>query len=209
MTTRVKICGMTDRADLAAALDAGADAVGLVSEVPVETPREITPERARTLADAVPPFVTSVLVTMPEDIDDLCDLVDAVGPDVVQLHGEFAAADLATIPEIMPVIRALDVDEEDAIRRAADHADAVLIDSTDEQGAGGTGETHDWVRSREYVEGLDVPVVLAGGLTPANVREAVAQVRPYAVDVASGVEGPDGKDADAVAAFVSAAKGAT
>lgn len=206
MTTRVKICGMTDRADLATAVDAGADAVGLISDVPVETPREIAPERARALADAVPPFVTSVLVTMPENVDALEALVGTIEPDVVQLHGELPADDLADARESIPVIRALDVDEGDVIRRAADHADAVLIDSTDEQGAGGTGDTHDWTRTRAYVEELDVPVILAGGLTPANVRDAVAQVRPYAVDVASGVEGPEGKDADVVAEFVSKAK---
>jgi phosphoribosylanthranilate isomerase len=89
----------------------------------------------------------------------------------------------------------------------ADSADAVLVDSVDDAGGGGTGETHDWDRTREFADSVDVPVVLAGGLTPENVGEAVETVEPYGVDTASGVEHEGGlKDHDAVRAFVAAAR---
>ncbi len=205
MTPRVKICGMTNPDDIGRAAAARADAIGLIAEVPVDTPREITPDRARELAATVPPFVTSVLVTMPQS-GDARALVDHVRPDAVQLHGDVSDADVAAVREVATVIRAVDAGKDEAIRTAA-AADAILLDSTGPDSGGGTGETHDWDRARDYVEELDVPVILAGGLTPENVGAAVETVQPYGVDVASGVEGPDGKDHDAIAGFVAAAKG--
>ena len=204
---RVKVCGLTEEDDLRTAVEAGADAVGIVSDVPVETPREVSPERARELAEAVPPFVTSVLVTMPDSAAGGAELAERVGADAVQVHGDLP-------PEAVGRLReAFDGD----LLLAADHAtapeyagvvDGLVVDTVDEAGAGGTGETHDWARTREVVRDLDVPVVLAGGLTPSNVAEAARTVRPFAVDVASGVEGevPGRKDHDAVRAFVRRAK---
>jgi phosphoribosylanthranilate isomerase len=104
------------------------------------------------------------------------------------------------------VVAAVDADAD--LAAYADAVDALLVDSTDERGAGGTGETHDWERTRERTADLDVPVILAGGLTPENVAEAVATVDPYAVDTATGVEREGGlKDHDAVTAFVARAGG--
>lgn len=206
--TRVKVCGLTTRADLEAAVAAGVDAVGFTVDVPVETPREIPADRAVELARATPPFVTTTLVTMAASPEPVVDLVSRVQPDLVQVHGDISRGDLAY----------LSAKVESAVMKAVspataatydDVADAVLVDSLDDRGAGGTGETHDWERARELVGSLSTPVVLAGGLTPENVAAAVETVGPFAVDVASGVEGDPGrKDADAVAAFVSAAKGA-
>ncbi len=207
-SVRVKVCGLTDEADLRVAVDAGADAVGIISDVSVETPREVSPERARELAEAVSPFVTSVLVTMPGSAERGVELAERVGADAVQVHGDLSpdeaerlrgtfegdvlvATDHATAPEY------------------ADVVDGLVIDSVDEAGAGGTGRTHDWERTREVVREFDVPVVLAGGLVPSNVADAVRAVRPFAVDVASGVERtdePGRKDHDAVRAFVRRAK---
>jgi len=205
---RVKVCGLTHPEDLGVAAEGGADAVGFVSDVAVDTPREIPPVRARELAEAVPPFVTSVLVTMPGSAAECVDLAERVGVDAVQVHGDLA-------PEAVGRLRgAFDGD----VLLATDHAtapeyagvaDGLVVDSVDEAGAGGTGETHDWARTREVVDGLDVPVVLAGGLVPSNVARAVRTVRPFAVDVASGVErtdDPGRKDHDAVRAFVRRAK---
>ncbi|MFB6163738.1 MAG: phosphoribosylanthranilate isomerase [Haloarculaceae archaeon] len=202
--TRTKICGLTRARDLAAAVAAGADAVGVTAEVTVDTPREIPVERAAELVAAVPPFVTSVLVTMPESVERAVELVDRVEPDAVQLHGTLEPEEIAAVRERTPVsvLAAVDAEGDDAGAYAA-AADALLVDSVDEQGGGGTGQTHDWTRTRELVADLDVAVVLAGGLTPENVAEAVATVRPFAVDVASGVEDGGGvKDHDAVRAFV-------
>jgi len=200
--TRVKICGITSRNDLELAVRAGADAIGLIVDVDVETSREIDPDLAVKLARATPPLVTTVLVTMPDTPETTVELASRIQPDVVQIHGASTPGDLAYLSANLDgdVIKAVSPGEAETYETVAD---ALLVDSLDETGAGGTGKTHDWDRTRELVEKLSAPVVLAGGLTPENVAEAVETVRPFAVDVASGVEAKAGrKDADAVASFV-------
>ena len=212
--TRVKVCGITSREDLQVAVAAGADAVGLLVDVPVDSPREITPTQAKQLAAATPPFVTTVLVTMPETPESVVELADAVGTDAVQVHGELGTGDLAYLTASVEaqVLKTVDAAAPEQARRYDDVADALLVDSVDDDGAGGTGRTHDWDRTAEVTADLDSPVVLAGGLTPENVAAAVQTVDPFAVDVASGVEsetpGANGgrKDPDAVAEFVENAK---
>jgi phosphoribosylanthranilate isomerase len=202
--TRAKVCGITREEDLGAAVAAGADALGVTAAVTVETPREVSIDRATELVAAIPPFVTSVLVTMPATVDRAIELVATVRPDAVQFHGPLGPDDIASVRERGPakVIAAVDAESEEVTDYGA-AADALLVDSVDDQGGGGTGQTHDWERTRELVAELDVPVILAGGLTPENVAEAVETVRPFAVDVASGVEREGGvKDHDAVRTFV-------
>lgn len=200
--TRVKVCGFTREDDLAAAVAAGVDAVGLIAGVTVETPREIDLADASRLAATVPPLVSAVLVTMPDDADEARRRIERVRPDAVQLHG-LDPADVATLADApADVIAAVDPTDPD-LDAYAGAADALLVDSIDDMGGGGTGETHDWERTREIVDSLDVPVILAGGLTPQNVATAVETVDPFAVDVASGVEREGGvKDHDAVGRFV-------
>ncbi|MFC7167739.1 phosphoribosylanthranilate isomerase [Halospeciosus flavus] len=205
---RAKICGLTREADVAAAVDAGADALGFLVDVPVDSPREISPARAADLVDAVPPFVTTVLVTMPETPERAVDLVERTGVDAVQVHGDFAATDLASLVARVEarVLKTVDAANPERARRYNGIADALLVDSTDASGAGGTGRTHDWDVTADLVREVDAPVVLAGGLTAENVAEAVRTVDPFAVDVASGVESEGGvKDHTAVRQFVSRA----
>lgn len=207
--TRAKICGLTRKEDLQAAVDAGADAVGVVTDVAVDTPRDVPVDRAADLAAAAPPFVTTVLVTMPSAPDRAAELVRRVEPDAIQVHGGLSPGDLAYLRSKVSarVVRAVDADAPAEARRYADVVDAMLVDSVDEDGGGGTGRTHDWSVTAELVDDLDVPVVLAGGLTPDNVADAVDTVDPFAVDVASGVEREGGvKDHDAVASFVANAR---
>ena len=205
----VKICGVRSERDIQTAAKAGADAVGILCSVPIESPRRVEAERARELVAATPESLTSVLVTMPAGSSEAIDLLETVEPDVIQLHGELSPIQVARIVTECPVIRAFDVTALEEMKAAADHVDAVLIDSTDEQGAGGTGETHDWQLARSRVTELDIPVILAGGLTPDNVAAAVEQVQPFGVDVASGVDGDEGKDAIAVHQFVERARSVT
>ena len=212
--TRVKVCGITNPEDRDVAVAAGADAVGLVAGVTVDTPREIGLDEARDLARGVAPFVSAVLVTMPGDVETARERVAQVRPDAVQVHG-LDADEVAELADALAegdgpgaaVVAAVDAESDAAtLRGYADAADALLVDSIDEDGGGGTGRTHDWEQTRERVADLDTPVVLAGGLTPDNVAEAVATVDPFAVDVATGVERSGGvKDHDAVRAFVRAA----
>jgi len=214
--TRVKICGLTSREDLRVAVEAGADAVGLLVDVPVDSPREIDPQRAVELVAAAPPFVTTVLVTMPDSPERAVELTRAVEPDAVQIHGELGVGDIAylTASADAQVLKVVDAAEPETARRYDDVADALLVDSVDDEGAGGTGRTHDWDRTTKLAADLDSPVVLAGGLTPDNVADAVRSVEPFAVDVASGVEWSDDetsssrgrKDPDAVTDFVANAK---
>jgi phosphoribosylanthranilate isomerase len=202
--TRVKICGITSPEDRDAAVAAGADALGFISGVPVETPRELAAGEAATLVAGVEPFVTSVLVTGPDSVQDAVARQAQVGADVLQVHGDLTPAEVGGLGERVgaAVVVAIGGESERAGAYAA-AADALLVDSTTDGGMGGTGETHDWDRTHEIARAVDVPVVLAGGLTPGNVRAAVETVDPFAVDVASGVEGDPGrKDHDAVRAFV-------
>ncbi|WP_266078548.1 phosphoribosylanthranilate isomerase [Haladaptatus caseinilyticus] len=205
--TRVKICGLTREDDLHAAISAGADAIGLLVDVPVDSPREIDPLRAAELARVVPPFVTTVLVTMPETPERAVELADTIDPDAVQVHG-MGVGDLAYLSSSIDgnVIRAIDASTENPDRYDA-VADALLLDSGT---TGGTGETHDWERAQEVASTLESPVILAGGLTPENVEAAVTTVEPFAVDVASGVESNGGqKDHTAVESFIVDAKAAS
>jgi phosphoribosylanthranilate isomerase len=207
--TRVKICGLTTPTDVETAIAAGADALGFITDVPVDTPREVDSTTAADLVAAVPPFVTTTLVLMPEESGHAVDLARTIQPDVLQLHCDFDPAELQFVraESSTKLVVAVDADDPDRARELDDVADALLVDSTTEEGAGGTGETHDWAATRDLAAALDSPVVLAGGLTPGNVAEAVETAEPYGVDVASGVESGDGeKNAEAVHSFVSAVR---
>ena len=192
---RVKVCGVTTREDLRAVERAGADAIGFIADVPVDTPRAVSLDDAATLVDAAPPFLTTTLVTMPDSGAEAAAAVDAVGPDALQVHGDLPPAELRSLRESVPatVIAVVDAADPARARAVAPTVDAVLMDSVDESGAGGTGETHDWAATAEVAASVDAPVVLAGGLTPANVAAAVATVPPLAVDVAPGVERAGGR----------------
>ncbi|WP_436909696.1 phosphoribosylanthranilate isomerase [Halosimplex marinum] len=213
--TRVKVCGVTREEDRGAVVAAGADAVGVICDVPVDTPREVDADAAADLLAGVPPLVTGVLVTMPTTVEAAVGLVERVEPDAVQVHGGLSPGELGALSRRLSQDLVVAVDAEgDDIREYAEPADALLVDSVDAAGGGGTGETHDWERTREVVADLDVPVVLAGGLTPENVAAAVETVRPFGVDVATGVERvEDGdrvggeKDHEAVRSFVAATTG--
>lgn len=206
--TRVKICGLTNAEDRDVAVDAGADAVGFVVDVSVDTPREIDAGTAADLVDGTPPLVTSVLVTMPAAVQPAVRLQERVGADAIQVHGTLSPQYLAGLRERVDcdVIAGIDADAPDA-NAYAEAADALLVDSTDDDGGGGTGETHDWKRTRELVDRVEVPVVVAGGLTPENVADAVEATRPFGVDTATGVERTGGrKDHGAVRQFVAEAR---
>ncbi|MFP4174409.1 MAG: phosphoribosylanthranilate isomerase [Halobacteriales archaeon] len=193
MRTRVKVCGITSRDELDAVVAAGVDAVGFVTEVPVDTHRKLTRKETRELVKATPPFVTTVAVTMPDDDENAASLARETGADAVQVHNGVGVEGAAEHAKVV---------ERTEFEEPSDAADAVIVDSTDAQGAGGTGETTDWEAAAEFVERTDAPVVLAGGLEPSNVRNAVDKVAPYAVDVSSGVERNETKDDVLVGKFV-------
>ncbi|MCC6831151.1 MAG: phosphoribosylanthranilate isomerase [Thermoleophilia bacterium] len=218
--TLVKICGMTRPEDVAAAVAAGADRLGFVVEYPQDNPWNLTRERARDVMDAVPQRVLRVAV-VGGGADAILEIVGNLAPDMVQIHDDGPAAVVAAVAAAgVPVVKALriDVDAPDpdpahwiALGRAYAAAGAaeLLVDSKSSARPAGTGVAVDRAFVRRVADGVPVPVVLAGGLTPANVATAVREVRPAVVDVISGVEGPGHtKDPALMAAFVSAARDA-
>ncbi|WP_406237781.1 phosphoribosylanthranilate isomerase [Nocardia sp. NBC_01009] len=215
MTVRAKICGIRSEADLRIALAAGADAVGFISGVTHISEDALDAELAAEFSRVVPPFVTRVLVTHLEAADAILELAERVGVDAIQVHGLVSDDTLRAVRanargrKIIKAIHVVGPDAVDAALRAASDCDAVLLDSRTEDRLGGTGRIHDWSVSTAVVtalRGLGRPVILAGGLGPHNIVEAIARVDPFAVDVNSGVETATGdKNPDACAAFVTAA----
>lgn len=202
--TRIKICGITRAQDLQAALAAGADAIGFVFYPP--SPRCLTLERARELAAAVPPFVTRVGLFVNAETQDVRATLAAVPLDLLQFHGEEEPDYCAQFGR--PWVKAARVrpglDLLEFARRFA-AAQALLLDAFVE-GYGGAGQRFDWTL---IPPSLPLPMILSGGLDAANVGAAIAKLRPWAVDVSSGVEAAKGiKDAEKINAFVAAVKDA-
>jgi phosphoribosylanthranilate isomerase len=208
---RVKICGITRKEDLDAAAAAGADAVGFVVDV-ASSPRNLLLNEAEKLIRQVPPFVKSVLVTVPRSIDEF-ETYEKLNPDAIQIHGEnlhAAASVRLKIPNslLIGAVNANLAKALDVISRASKLFDAVLLDSFADGKYGGTGIVHDWELSKRVKQTIyPKPLILAGGLTPENVAEAVRIVEPYAVDVSSGVELQPGiKDHKKLIEFIKNAK---
>ncbi|HVO06691.1 MAG TPA: phosphoribosylanthranilate isomerase [Burkholderiaceae bacterium] len=195
--TRIKICGLTRETDVAAAVEAGADAVGFV--LYGRSPRHVSAARAGQLARALPPFVTPVCLFVNAKADEIARAVEHVPRAVLQFHGDETPAQCEA--ERRSYIRALRMREGLALldlAHAYASASALLLDA-DVQGYGGGGKVFDWSLIPPNVP---VPVVLSGGLNPANVIDGVMHVRPWAVDVSSGVEASKGvKDATLIRRF--------
>jgi len=205
MKTQVKICGVTNVADALAAAAAGADMIGLNFYGP--SPRHVPLARAAEIARALPPFVLRVGVFVNPDEALVTRAMAECGLSLLQFHGD-EAADFCTQFGVMS-LKAVRVRDAASLQTLANfHTDAFLLDAHSPAGLGGTGEKFNWdlaVAARKFGR----PIFLAGGLTPENVAEAVRQVRPFAVDVASGVESAPGKkDAAKVRAFIAAVRAA-
>ncbi|HEX5676918.1 MAG TPA: phosphoribosylanthranilate isomerase [Alcanivorax sp.] len=210
---RVKICGITRPEDGRHAARAGADAIGLVFYPP--SPRYVSPRQAADIIAALPPFVTTVGLFVDTPPERIAALLEQVPLDMLQFHGDESPQYCAGFRR--PWIKALRMRDgvdplAEADRYGAAGARGLLVDSYVPGVPGGTGERFDWDR---LPANPPLPLVLAGGLDPANVAEAVRRVRPWAVDVSGGVEvtGVDGrrqggiKDPGAVSAFLRAARG--
>ncbi len=202
--TLVKICGLTREADVEAAIESGADAIGLVFYPP--SPRFVSAARAAELSRPIPPFVTVTALFVNNAPTEIEKVLEQVPVNLLQFHGDETEEDCRRWSR--PYIRAARMRPEmDLIQYAAEFASArgILLDAFVE-GYGGGGEVFDWTA---IPKNMPLPIVLSGGLTPENVGEAVRRVRPSAVDVSSGVEIAKGvKDAAKIAAFVAAVRAA-
>lgn len=203
LRTRVKICGITRTADATVASRAGADAIGLVFYPP--SPRFVSIERAREIRDALPPFVQTVALFVNADAAQVSQVIGRVHPALLQFHGDEAPDFCAQFG--LPFVKACRVRKGvDALEylRPFSQAAAWLFDSHVPE-YGGVGESFDW----SLVPATDKPVILSGGLSPANVGAAIRRVGPWGVDVSSGVESAKGiKDAAKIAAFIAEVRNA-
>lgn len=208
--TRAKICGIRDPAARDAAVAFGAEAVGFVVEIP-RSRRSISRGEARRLIEGLPPFVSSVIVVEPKSVAEAANLALDTGADVLQVNDSLGLEDFSALAEIVPqkLVAAIPATPGilDRARRLQEVADALLVDSHDGGELGGTGTVHDWNLSASLVEDIGVPVILAGGLDPGNVAEAIETVHPYAVDVSSGVETDGLKDPVKIEAFLMEVRG--
>jgi phosphoribosylanthranilate isomerase len=203
--TRIKICGITSVADALHAAAAGADAIGLVFYPP--SPRNVSIERAAAIVRALPPFVTAVALFVNPEPSDVEAVLAACPIGLLQFHGDEPPALCERFAR--PYLKALRVQPgADLLECLRPHqgASGWLLDAFREGEYGGTGTAFDW---NLVPRGLPRPVVLSGGLTPENVTEAVRRVRPWAVDVSSGVEAAKGvKDPARVTAFIAGVRNA-
>ncbi len=196
---RIKICGITNPGDAQAAIDAGANAIGLVFYE--QSRRYVTIEQAGEIVACLPPFISTVALFVNADVKYIQTVVNNIAIDILQFHGDEQDEECGKYGKryIKAIRMRADIDLNTESKRYTG-ASALLLDNFDVMQYGGTGCTFDWGLIRGQ---SDKPLILAGGLTADNVRRAIRTVKPYAVDVSSGVEAEMGKkDADKIHAFV-------
>ena len=196
---RVKICGITRAQDAIKAVEFGADAIGLVFYG--KSPRAVSIDDARAIIQKIPPFVTVVGLFVDPSPKDVAAVLHRVSLDLLQFHGDELPSECSAYGK--PYIKAIKMREgEDIAAQVTQYASArgILLDTYDPKVPGGTGRVFDW---NKIPKDLNRPIILAGGLTPENVWQAITKVRPFAVDVSGGVEADKGiKDVEKMAAFM-------
>ena len=205
INTRIKICGITRPEDALTAASLGADAVGLVFYEP--SPRNVDIDQACAVVNVLPPFVTRVGLFVDAKPEQVNRVLEKVGLDLLQFHGDESPQDCEEYNR--PYIKAIRMRDDVDLQSEAQlfsSASGLLLDAYQPGMPGGTGETFDWSRvSKDVLQKLDKPVILAGGLNQSNVGGAILLVQPYAVDVSGGVESEKGmKDHAKMSAFVKA-----
>jgi phosphoribosylanthranilate isomerase len=215
-TPRVKICCICSLEEAWTAINHEASALGLVSEMP-SGPGVIPESLITNIAGRIPPFVSSVLLTSKRAPSEIIEQHRRCGTNAIQICDDLDPDGLDEVGSALPgidLIKVIHVHGEGSIEEAEAvslHVDGILLDSGSKGGSvvelGGTGRTHNWEISRRIVEAVDVPVILAGGLNPENVAEAIKLVKPYAVDVCSGVRTGGSLDPDKLQSFMTRVRG--
>lgn len=208
---KVKICGVTRQEDLDTAVQAGVDSIGFIVDV-TASPRNLSFREAKNLIDRLPSNVDSVAVTVFNGVQRTAEICQELAPNFIQLHGMASESYRRNgLASRVKVIVAVDVGAPDVIEQALSYSrfsQAVLVDTHDQAGRGETGLVHDWSLSRKVRDAIHpAPMILAGGLTPQNVNQAVQTVRPYGIDVSTGVEVRPGiKDSAKMIEFIRKAR---
>jgi len=215
MPIRIKICCIGSVKEAALAVRYGASAIGLVSEMP-SGPGPISEAKITEIAATVPPGIASFLLTSKQDVTSIIEQQRCCRTSTIQLVDRLITGGYSDLRDALPgisIVQVIHVNGEESIQEAvavSHHVDAVLLDSGNQnlqiKQLGGTGRTHDWSISRSICEAVDKPVYLAGGLNPENVTEAIRQVRPFGVDVCSGLRPNGNLDERRLAGFVDAVK---
>jgi phosphoribosylanthranilate isomerase len=202
LRTRIKFCGITRTEDAGVAVSLGVDALGFVL-VPA-SPRSITPDAAYAIRRTLPPLVTAVALFRNAEPAFVREALQVLKPNIAQFHGDEDAAYCESFG--IPYFKAVAMAEPQDLPKLAKtfaSAAALLLDGHDAKTMGGSGQTFDWSR----IQSVNKPLILAGGLKPANVADGIVQARPYAVDVSSGIEASPGiKDSEKMRAFVLAVR---
>lgn len=215
MKTRIKICCISSQEEATLAIQAGADALGLVGHMP-SGPGVITDEAIKAIARTVPPPIATFLLTSETEVEAIIRHHQKVRTNTIQIVDSLSRGEYRELREALPgiklvqVIHVVDQSSVEEAMRVAREVDALLLDSGNPSLAvkelGGTGRVHDWAISQKIREAVDVPIFLAGGLNAANVAEAISQVEPFGVDICSGVRTHGKLDADKLRRFVSAVR---
>ena len=213
MRTRVKICCISSAEEAALAIKEGADALGLVGKMP-SGPGPIEDELIASIVKTIHPPISSFLLTSEQSAIEIINHVKRVNTNTVQIVDELAEGSYEQIREALPhlkIVQVIHVTDEESIDEAiriSPNVDALLLDSGNPKASfktlGGTGNVHNWDLSREIVKAVDIPVFLAGGLHANNVRQAIETVRPFAVDICSGVRTEGRLDPSKLEAFIKA-----
>ncbi len=194
--THVKICCIASIEEADMAIKYGASAIGLVSEMP-SGPGVISEKTIKEIAEQTPSYISTFLLTSKQNVDEIIEQHHRCRTNTIQLCDKVINGSLLQLKKALPkikIVQVIHVNDDCSIEEAlkvSEFVDAILLDSGNQKlvtkELGGTGKTHDWSISRKIVESVNVPVFLAGGLNPHNVDEAIIQVKPYGVDVCSGV----------------------
>lgn len=187
---KIKICGITNTEDAFWAVNLKVDALGFIF---ADSPRRVEPEIVQKIIELLPPFISSVGVFVNEDRKKVEGIAESCGLTTLQFHGQESPSYCEGFKQ--KIVKALRIENKDILKKAAqyqDKVDAYLLDTYSPSKYGGTGKTFDWSIAKE-IKKFGLPIILSGGLSPENIKEAISEVEPYGIDVSSGVEEEPGK----------------
>ncbi len=198
MSPIIKVCGIQNANEALGAIEAGANTIGLLLGVPEYVEDKITPEIAKQIVASVPEGVRTVMVTHLLDVNEIVEIAEYTGVTAIQVHNNLDTEGMKQLQQNLhniELIKAIHVMDNTAIEQAKmyePYSDMILLDTKTKDRIGGTGQTHDWNISVKIANELKIPVILAGGLNPQNIKEAIMKVKPGGIDANSGLEHCDG-----------------
>ena len=208
----IKVCGIQTVAEALGVIEAGANTIGMLLGVPEYVEDKITPEIAKQIVASVPEGIRTVMVTHLLEVNEIIKIANYTRVTAIQIHNVLDTVDIEQLRQKLPdleLIKAIHVLDHSAVDQAKmyePYSDMILLDTKVKDRIGGTGQTHDWNISKEIVNELNIPVILAGGLNPKNVGSAINKVNPYGIDANSGLENEEGlKDFEKIRLFARAA----